>query len=1412
MTPHQNSEALAEDGKQLAPARCTLFTAVRNEAPFLLEWVAYHKVIGCDRIVVVSNDCTDGTSELLDALHAAGEVYHVAQTVGPDQRAQGEAARIANEQGLLEGSDWAIWLDADEFLNIHVGRGHVEDLIEAIGPRHGALLHWRLFGDGGNKRFDGRFLSEAYTDAHEDDTYLHLNLKTFFRFSSEKTALDMVIHRPALAKNAYTLDDFVTGSGSTLNDIAKTQDKKKDPMEFWYINGNWLKGDARHKVRGVMKYGTFGHELAQINHYAVRTPEYYALKVRRGNGFTKGRHGAPDTRHGDKYYTRYNGKGTEDHSILRHMKAVDYEMKRLQSLPTVAAAASAAEVRTNEQLQSVPPEEIAHYERLSSGGETPAAPPASSKASEASKLSFGEISKNLKAYVSNEGLDQYVKAAWVYKNIFFVMNFTHNSLVFGLTFKPTDQGGVDINLVDRDTKAAQQTGLKMNPEGTAKVQLASGVSLKDARDIVKSEVARFLSLGGETPVPEQADAQISKAGPHPDEALWADGKALSDGAKRVGVITLPLNDNIGGNLQALAMMETLKTLGHQPVFLNRRATPKDFDADYDREGDHQSPLLSKSIGLGKTHPTAPFIDQSITPISRPFFASSQLTGNLHRYHLDAVVAGSDQVWDPQSAGNTASDMFLGFIPEEDTSIKRISYAASFGLENLQLKPEMLEEAKKLLPRFDAISVREDSAVGICREVFGKKAAHSLDPTLLLNVERYKSLFAGKPLPACAGGMATYIVDPDPDKIDFIGILAEYLSLPAHSVSGLPNATKIADGDKPDLSVQAWLSGFYHSEFVATDSFHGVAFAILFNRPFIAFGNTKRGIASLRSVLKLFDLENRLVTEEDVFDLDKALRPIDWDAVNRKLAQEKKIALNFLQMSLTGRAFEAADNLALTKTPSMQNSVPIDQDANHPMNVLCTGCGVCVSESKDTLKMAWNSEGFRAPVQISANIPKRAIQVCPFNPHPQNAIKDEDVLGEEFLGDAHHFDPSAGYYEKSFVGFSKKFRSTSSSGGLGTYVFDKLLSYGIVEHLFIVREAPNGEFSYQIFNDKADIQATSKTRYFPVSMEKLFEEIDQLEGRVAVSGVACFIKAIRLKQHYNPALKAKIPFLVGMICGGLKSRNFTKFLAQSAGVEGDYTNVEYRLQDAAKPASDDAFSALDAQGKTHTLGMKSIGDVWGSGMFNAKACDFCTDITTELADISLGDAWLPDSASDGMGYNVVIARTGLASALIQAGIASNELEMEETPVNKVVLSQREAVDHKRRGVKFRTQIGKKQLKADLPNVRKRVLDELPVGDVLVQILRERVRAKSHSYWAEAKDVHLFNRLMNPSRQLLESMRQIANNKPDYVSKVAVEALNDPAAPIEVGKDVKALGVMLRWVRLKRHLGQITSKDLTAYIDG
>jgi coenzyme F420 hydrogenase subunit beta len=134
----------------------------------------------------------------------------------------------------------------------------------------------------------------------------------------------------------------------------------------------------------------------------------------------------------------------------------------------------------------------------------------------------------------------------------------------------------------------------------------------------------------------------------------------------------------------------------------------------------------------------------------------------------------------------------------------------------------------------------------------------------------------------------------------------------------------------------------------------------------------------------------------------------------------------------------------------------------------------------------------------------------------------------------------------------------------------------------------------------------------------------LEGKIAIVGVACFIKAIRLAQHKEPDFKEKIPFLIGIICGGVKSRFFTKYLAGKVGVSiENIQQPQFRMKDLNSTSDNYSFGCYDRNGKSKkekTVKMRSVGNMWGTGLFKANACDFCDDVTTELADISLGDAW------------------------------------------------------------------------------------------------------------------------------------------------------------------------------------------------
>ncbi|SHM19597.1 Coenzyme F420-reducing hydrogenase, beta subunit [Flavobacterium saccharophilum] len=421
--------------------------------------------------------------------------------------------------------------------------------------------------------------------------------------------------------------------------------------------------------------------------------------------------------------------------------------------------------------------------------------------------------------------------------------------------------------------------------------------------------------------------------------------------------------------------------------------------------------------------------------------------------------------------------------------------------------------------------------------------------------------------------------------------------------------------------------------------------------------------------------------------------------------------------------------------------------------LCTGCGVCVSESKSTLKMGWDKYGFLVPQKIDAFINYESIKVCPFNPYPDEEVCDEDKLAVTFLKDASNYGPHIGRFENTYVGFANEYRETSSSGGIATYIFKQLLEDKIVDHLFIVKEV-EGSYKYQFFSDVNDIIKISKTRYIPVTLEELFNIINQVEGKIGVSGVACFIKAIRLKQHYNPQLKEKIPFLVGIICGGLKSRFFTDFLAKKAGIISNYSNQEYRIKDVKSTSSNYSFGAYDSENEFHQMKMSTVGDMWGTGLFKSNACDFCSDVLTELADISLGDAWLDEYKLDGLGNSIVISRSKKADYIIQEGIYKRELNLQILDESLIIKSQKSSFIHRQDALKFRVDVFSRKRKL-IPFVRKRIFKEIDLITKIIQILRMKTRKKSLIIWKNYQSSILFDEKMSNHLFTLKMMTKVSH---------------------------------------------------------
>ena len=353
---------------------------------------------------------------------------------------------------------------------------------------------------------------------------------------------------------------------------------------------------------------------------------------------------------------------------------------------------------------------------------------------------------------------------------------------------------------------------------------------------------------------------------------------------KIGIVTLPLLVNYGGVLQNFALQQVLKRLGHEPITI-----------DYLPEFHIHRYLLScaKTLFLffipGKRRPflplrlqrslfLTPFVDKYISKTRTVRKYSSSL---IDEYGFEGMISGSDQVWRPMY-NMYLKDMFLHFVKQTD--VRKIAYAASFGVDNWEYTEKQTRYYSRLAKKFDAISVREDSGIHLCQNYLHVDAVEVLDPTLLLDKKEYERLCAE--IPVCTDSfLASYVLDMTPEKDAFIHKLAMERGLSVKAFSADRKAT---------LSIEQWISMFRDASYIVTDSFHGTVFSIIFNKPFISIGNKERGYSRFQSLLGKFNLENRLVSTED-FD-KKISNEINWNEVNSQHQDWQKRSINFLKFA------------------------------------------------------------------------------------------------------------------------------------------------------------------------------------------------------------------------------------------------------------------------------------------------------------------------------------------------------------------------------------------------------------------------------------------------------------------------------------------------------------------------------------
>lgn len=295
-----------QEGRHL---RILSVTSVRNEGPYLLEWIAHHKAAGVTDFLIYSNDCDDGAHELLEALTAAGVVTHVPHTPEAGKSIQWQALRAAWKHPVRKSADWILVSDVDEFINIHAEGHTITDLLTALPDDADAVvLPWRLFGSNDVAGIDGYPVTEQFTRAIPPEAQYPIAASLFKMLFRAKGPFNQFgVHRPKQKpRDKAEAPRIYNGSGQPMHPFLADHPQR---LSLWQL------GVAR--------------DLVELNHYAVRSAASFIVKRDRGlpNRATK----QVDL----TYWVERNFNTVEDVSINKMRAATALVFEELRNLPDV---------------------------------------------------------------------------------------------------------------------------------------------------------------------------------------------------------------------------------------------------------------------------------------------------------------------------------------------------------------------------------------------------------------------------------------------------------------------------------------------------------------------------------------------------------------------------------------------------------------------------------------------------------------------------------------------------------------------------------------------------------------------------------------------------------------------------------------------------------------------------------------------------------------------------------------------------------------------------------------------------------------------------------------------------------------------------------------------------------------------
>ena len=363
--------------------------------------------------------------------------------------------------------------------------------------------------------------------------------------------------------------------------------------------------------------------------------------------------------------------------------------------------------------------------------------------------------------------------------------------------------------------------------------------------------------------------------------------------KKIANITWITYPNFGTFLQAYALQQYIISLGYEDVIL-------DDSTVINNHVDWKFRVKKWIWSLGKTYRR--YINSQKI--------AQKLYGRFKEEHIliesnvkdvkrlnetyDCFVCGSDQIWNPFSLSNPKSGFFYADFAEK----KKISYAPSIGVSSVP--SDFVDRFHALIQGFSFLSAREKEGQKIMQKLSGKCVANVVDPTLLLDGQQWSKLLDSHKKIADEKYVLGYFLTPNPVYIEAAKAYAYKNGYKFKMFYTDKSYYSVAD-ELITAGPIEFLQAIHDAQHLFTDSFHGSIFASIFKVQFITFKRFKNTITSQNSrvenLLKMMDIEERLLSEEDVADIDK-LEKINfghvWNQITPYITKSKEYLIHALE--------------------------------------------------------------------------------------------------------------------------------------------------------------------------------------------------------------------------------------------------------------------------------------------------------------------------------------------------------------------------------------------------------------------------------------------------------------------------------------------------------------------------------------